>query len=758
DVWGYVGPDGTEYALVGVNDGLAQTQGLSIVSLSDPANPVELHHITLPSNLWRDIDVYGHYAYVSNEGGPLTIVDLSGLPATVTHKKYEIAEAAQAHTLFIDEKGYLYLNGVQHYNGGIVVFDLNRDPWNPEWVGVYDTRYVHDSYIRGDTCYSADIYDGLLTIIDLEDRELPQIVGEHTYVDAFTHNTWLNDAGTVCFSTDEVDAAYVYAWDISDPSGLQELGKIRSPLSAEQAIPHNVYVKNDYLVIAYYKDGVYLADAHNPDSLTEVGYFDTSPLSGPGFDGVWAVYPFLPSGLVLAADWSTGLWVLQAPVLKNGVIKGIVTDSVTGQPLQGVAVDIQDPVRRRITLNNGSYIFPLNHSGTHTLIFSKPGYYSQTMTVTLSSVFQPPLTENVELVPLPRTRLTLVVKDSLTGAPLPGARIEALSDDGKFSYQWQTNSNGVATELRMVSGVYELYAGKWGYHTRQLGEAFVTGADTLEVLLSEGYRDEFALDLGWEISGAASRQGKWERTRPRATFSGNSLVSPAADLPGDLGNEAWVTEKAGFYIEDSDVDELETVITSPPINVNLYNDAYLRYNWWVNNFSAEDSSAGNDILKVELMINDVAGITIGQHSDTLGSGWHLQDSIRIVDYLSPQIQPRLRFTIRGQGFWHITEAAVDGVEVFEGNPIQLSLDQPAVLPTLRAAYEGGLIRLFYSFDRLPAESLYIEVSDLQGHLIGTAPVSGKEGSPQIEAELARGMYIASIRSQKRILKSIRFVY
>ena len=36
DVWGYTAPDGTEYALVGLH------HGISIVSLEDPANPVEV--------------------------------------------------------------------------------------------------------------------------------------------------------------------------------------------------------------------------------------------------------------------------------------------------------------------------------------------------------------------------------------------------------------------------------------------------------------------------------------------------------------------------------------------------------------------------------------------------------------------------------------------------------------------------------------------------------------------------------------------
>ncbi len=47
DIWGYVAPDDTEYALVGVQN------GLSIVNLSDPANPVESAFVPGISSTWR---------------------------------------------------------------------------------------------------------------------------------------------------------------------------------------------------------------------------------------------------------------------------------------------------------------------------------------------------------------------------------------------------------------------------------------------------------------------------------------------------------------------------------------------------------------------------------------------------------------------------------------------------------------------------------------------------------------------------------
>src|SRR5690349_642773 len=79
NICGYV-QDGQEYAL------LRASQGLIIVDITNPASPQQIVQIPGPDNLWKEIKVYSHYAYVTSEGGQgLQIVDLSALPsATLT--------------------------------------------------------------------------------------------------------------------------------------------------------------------------------------------------------------------------------------------------------------------------------------------------------------------------------------------------------------------------------------------------------------------------------------------------------------------------------------------------------------------------------------------------------------------------------------------------------------------------------------------------------------------------------------------------
>ena len=51
DVWGYVDGTGVEYALVGSND------GVSIVSLANPASPLEVFFANGANRTWRDLKV-----------------------------------------------------------------------------------------------------------------------------------------------------------------------------------------------------------------------------------------------------------------------------------------------------------------------------------------------------------------------------------------------------------------------------------------------------------------------------------------------------------------------------------------------------------------------------------------------------------------------------------------------------------------------------------------------------------------------------
>jgi len=327
DVWGYVAPDGREYALVGAFD------GVSVVDLLDPASPVEVAFLPGFGSIWRDLKVWGQYAYATNEtGGGLAILDLSNLPSSVDTSSYRERGLRTAHNLYIDSLGIAYIFGANIDNGGVTMLDLNPDPTQPVFLGAYTTRYVHDAFVRNDTMWTAEIQEGEFSVVDIRDKSNPQILGTQKTPIGLTHNAWLSDDGGVLAVTEEYPAGHVLTYDVSDPSDIQELGRYRSNW-ATNIIPHNVFYRGNWLVTSYYRDGVTLTDATRPQNLVGTGVFDTSPFSSDGeFNGCWGVYPYLPSGLILASDIEEGLFVLQPRYRRGAYLEGTVREQGSGSP------------------------------------------------------------------------------------------------------------------------------------------------------------------------------------------------------------------------------------------------------------------------------------------------------------------------------------------------------------------------------------------------------------------------------------------
>ena len=66
--------------------------------------------------------------------------------------------------------------------------------------------------------------------------------------------------------------------------------------------------------MSYYHDGVYVYNMNDPKNPEVIAWYDTYPQNGEqysGFEGCWGIYPYLPSGNLLAFDMTNGLFVLR---------------------------------------------------------------------------------------------------------------------------------------------------------------------------------------------------------------------------------------------------------------------------------------------------------------------------------------------------------------------------------------------------------------------------------------------------------------
>lgn len=663
NLWGYADEEGKEYALVGVNGSSGMTGGLSIVDVTDAASPVEVYFLPGPASIWREIKVWNDHAYVTTEAanGGLTIVDLSPLPQStdLPSTVWFDPEWDTSHSLFIDENGRLYIHGANEGNGGVIMYDLTPDPMAPVRVGQFDQWYVHDSYARGDTLYAAHIINGFFTILDVSDPSQPVLLGQQSTPNNFTHNVWLDASGHHLYTTDERSNAYVGAYDVSDPSDIQYLDKLRSD-GGSGAIPHNTYwLPGDHLVQSYYTYGVSIYDCSHPDNLVEVGHYDTSPLQGDGFSGAWGVYPFLPSGRLLLSDIEEGLFILGPTYVRGCLLEGMVTNSANGIPVAQAEVRILNTDALEVTGISGAYGVGTLQPGTYEVSVSAPGFFPRTLSgVDLATGVTTEL--DITLDPLPTYPVSGVIRTMGSLDPVPGGHVWLVNDT--YSFHVESGSDGSFLFPGVYNGTYTVDVGAWGWHGACPADLVVAdaGVEDWTIELEQGYADDFALDLGWEVTTTAPR-GVWERGRPAGTTFEEAQANPGEDVPGDCRDKAYVTGNSGGSPNSADVDEGGTTLISPVFDATDLEDAHVRYHYWF--FDAGGNSAPNDTLTISLS-NGTDTVAIEQVPPVQSaSAWRFSN-IRIADHLTPSATMRLFVLAEDkdpQG--HIVEAAFDDFEV-----------------------------------------------------------------------------------------------
>lgn len=302
DVWGYVAPNGNEYAI------LCSTDGTTIVNCVDPRNIYQTGFISGANSTWRDARTYGTYAYVVTEGaGGVQVIDLSNPESPSLAGTFGTTRFGNAHNVCIDlGTGMLYAVGT---NNGNVAFDLTTSPTNPAYVGSFgagNSGYNHDLCVENGYFYGSMIYNGYLRIADTSTFP-PTTLSNTSTPNTFTHNAWPNAAGTVVCTTDERSGGVVAFYDITNKSSPQFLSQY-TPNTA--AIPHNAFIVGDVMHVSFYTEGYRAVDISDPTNPTEIGYYDTWPGGSGGFNGAWGVYPFQPSGNIYISDISTGLYVV----------------------------------------------------------------------------------------------------------------------------------------------------------------------------------------------------------------------------------------------------------------------------------------------------------------------------------------------------------------------------------------------------------------------------------------------------------------
>jgi len=301
EVYGFVYDD-KEYAVIGT------TLGTHIIDVTNPFNSQEVSYIAGANQgniIHRDYHVLDNYLYAVCDQGPSTlqIIDFSYLPDS-TSLVYDSDQLINTmHNIFIDT-----LHRKLYTTGG-PVYDLT-DPVNP--IFLFDMGFsCHDMYIEDNIGYFNRGTAGMY-VYDLTNNT-PQNMGFiDTYpYQGYNHSGWLSYNDSIYVFADETHGTHLKVADVSNYNNITVLSTLTSG-TAPNAIPHNLIIKDDYLYISYYHDGLQIFDISDPYNPIKVGYYDTySPNNHNGYAGAWGVYPLLPSGIILVSDIQSGLFVLK---------------------------------------------------------------------------------------------------------------------------------------------------------------------------------------------------------------------------------------------------------------------------------------------------------------------------------------------------------------------------------------------------------------------------------------------------------------
>ena len=318
DCWGWVDHEtGREIAIFG------RSNGTSFIDVTDPTDMKYFANLptATSASLWRDIKVYGEYAYIVSEAGDhgLQIVHMPNLMGLSTDEVTTISPDGyysgfgNAHNIMINEEtGYAYPIGTNTFNGGLHVLNL-VDPLNPVLVGAYDGAYSHDihpivyngpdqDYLGDEIVVCFNGYNGI-AIVNAEDKDDIELISQLTYAQSgYTHQGWVGENQRFCYFNDELDESNfgnntrTYIMDIEDLDAPEIIGYFEAPV---ESVDHNMYIIGDKMYQSNYLSGLRVLDVSDAanGTLELVGYFDTNPESdAPSFNGTWSNYPYFPSG------------------------------------------------------------------------------------------------------------------------------------------------------------------------------------------------------------------------------------------------------------------------------------------------------------------------------------------------------------------------------------------------------------------------------------------------------------------------------
>jgi hypothetical protein len=291
--------------------------GLRIVSIANPAAPVEVGHLALPSDWANDLKiVHGTDGrrYVLTASGEANIIDATNPadPQLVAQLPF------YPHSVFIEGTTAYLVDGT---SAAVEVWDLAK-PRLPKKLGVWtdptpDNFFSwHDVFVSGGIAYLSDINGTGMHVVDFRDPANPVILAGESAA-AFSvlwHSPWLTTVNGKLLAIDgtEFSTPGMRFLD-GDPASPTFLAKLGEWSLYDRESTHNVMAIGPRVYAAHYRDGVRVLDISAPASPQMIGYYNTW-IEGTGTAGDYATFGIDIDPIrkrIYAADSIRGLVILQ---------------------------------------------------------------------------------------------------------------------------------------------------------------------------------------------------------------------------------------------------------------------------------------------------------------------------------------------------------------------------------------------------------------------------------------------------------------
>ncbi len=355
-------------------------RGAFIYDISNPDAPVLASWYNPGANQqFLEAIVIGNRGYFGSGsgGGGVHIVDLTNPYSPVL---LGIVDATRGNAynsvhemLVFRQNGADYL--LENFNSLTTTKILKvinvSNPANPVFVrdlNPTEAQWVHAFHIRGNRLFTSGWGNGSnrgrTEIYDISNiaAQAPTLLG---YVEDTTsttagnsmHSSWTSEDGNYLYSCRETSNgnADLRTYNISDPAQPLLVNRLgMNDLALNATSPHNPVVLGNFLYVAWYEAGLQIFDISNPAAPRRAGQYDSYQAARvepdaalkslndepwdlvcglsrgqgnlpTGFDGNWAVFPFLGQNKVLMGDLRNGLLIVDATKI-NQTIKNRVSD------------------------------------------------------------------------------------------------------------------------------------------------------------------------------------------------------------------------------------------------------------------------------------------------------------------------------------------------------------------------------------------------------------------------------------------------